>query len=142
MQTSALMTRPVAVQSRIVRPSTITSLRAPAAPVAARRSFVVRAEVIYGFIPSSCSHPTRFSLFTIYVTTCRHRSLILSQLPLLTFASLAGPRRQGKGRIQGCQERRQGRCRLSKGGCQGRQGRRQGWRKGRVSSPCTLLAAS
>ncbi|DBA83545.1 TPA: hypothetical protein ACH3X2_006466 [Trebouxia sp. C0005] len=44
MQTSALMTKPVAVQSRIARPSSIRSFRAPSAPVAARRSFVVRAE--------------------------------------------------------------------------------------------------
>ena len=45
MQTSALMTSPLAVQSRIVRPSSIRSFRAPSAPVAARRNFVVRAEV-------------------------------------------------------------------------------------------------
>ena len=33
------------MQSRVARPSSIRSFRAPSAPVAARRSFVVRAEV-------------------------------------------------------------------------------------------------
>lgn len=46
MQATALMSKPVAVQTRVSRPSAIRSFRAPAAPVVARRNLVVRAEVL------------------------------------------------------------------------------------------------
>ena len=71
MQATALMSKPVAVQTRISRPSAIRSFRAPAAPVVARRNFVVRAEVCCFSFRSSLV-PCRYSCCTIVSGWCAH----------------------------------------------------------------------
>lgn len=137
MQTSALMTSPLAAQSRIARPSAIRSLRAPSAPLAARRNFVVRAEVC------SCLKVAtpRSSLDTVQIVDRSSASFISSWISckaaslIARFCCAVGPWGQGQGRIQGRQERRQGCRRFSEGGRKGGQGLRQGWCQGRVSFP-------